>query len=474
MRDFQSYNDAFLAKISWRLLRNPHYLLGRVLSGKYFPSGTILQASETSACSHGWRSILIGRDLLKKNLGWAIGNGLSISIWQDPWLCLNKQERPMGPRTEQSSTLCVADLLLPNGTQWDHNKIQLLLPEYEDKIICLKPSLTGASDKQIWLGTKSGDYSVKSGYYIAIEEELEPIAAEMNFDWHKSIWSLDCAPKVKMFVWKLIKGAIPVGERLIERHIEVDPKCKRCGCSESILHLLFQCQFAQKVWQLASFDTELDLSGTIDLMLDWPSLCLLKTLPPTEISRGTLFPWILWSLWKARNRFTFEGFSASPEDTLTAALRLAREWSTYSKAEISAGQHKREREIPIPTGTEVVRTDAAWCAERRAADLGWLILPPHPTRSFQKRMPFIASPLMAEGLALREAITHCKRLQKRHVRFESDSALFVKSINSEDPIVELHSVVMDILFMAQSFDSVSFVWIFRKKMLLLIVWQNLF
>ena len=87
-----------------------------------------------------------------------------------------------------------------------------------------------------------------------------------DFKWKKSVRNLPRTPKVKLFSWKLLKGAIPVGERLAERHVLVDPLRKRCGCSESISHLMFHCQFAQRVWQLAPFITDLDISGTIYLM----------------------------------------------------------------------------------------------------------------------------------------------------------------------------------------------------------------
>ncbi|KAG2239324.1 hypothetical protein Bca52824_091834, partial [Brassica carinata] len=59
---------------------------------------------------------------------------------------------------------------------------------------------------------------------------------------------------------------LSVGERLMERHIDVDPKCKRCESSESIIHLLFQCQFARKVWQHAPLLIEMDCSIILDLV----------------------------------------------------------------------------------------------------------------------------------------------------------------------------------------------------------------
>ena len=88
LRDFHDFNIALLAKISWRLFQDPHCLLGKVLFGKYCPENNILTAAATSNISHGWRSILLGRDLLIKNLGWLVGNGKDINVWSDPWLSL--------------------------------------------------------------------------------------------------------------------------------------------------------------------------------------------------------------------------------------------------------------------------------------------------------------------------------------------------------------------------------------------------
>ena len=171
MRDFLKFNKALLAKISWRLLDKPDCLLGKILKGKYLPESHILLVEEASSISHGWRSILIGRNLLLKNLGWAVGDGLSINIWQDPWLSMSKQERPMGPPTEQSAELRVADLMIADTRQWDKAKIRRLLPDYEERILCLRSSISGAPDKLFWLGTKSGDYTSKSGYFAAIDGE---------------------------------------------------------------------------------------------------------------------------------------------------------------------------------------------------------------------------------------------------------------------------------------------------------------
>lgn len=44
-----------------------------------------MEAVKGSRASWGWSSILVGRDLLAKKLMWRVGDGRSISIWDDKW-----------------------------------------------------------------------------------------------------------------------------------------------------------------------------------------------------------------------------------------------------------------------------------------------------------------------------------------------------------------------------------------------------
>ena len=59
----------------------------------------------------------------------------------------------MGPAPEELLRTTVSDLFLPNGYDWDLEKIRQILPFEEDRILAIKPSITGALDKLIWLNT---------------------------------------------------------------------------------------------------------------------------------------------------------------------------------------------------------------------------------------------------------------------------------------------------------------------------------
>lgn len=219
-RDVQSFNDAYLGKLSWRLLQNPDCLLGRILLPKYCKDEGLMKVRDSDAISHGWRGILIGRDLIAQHSGWAIGNGMSINIWTDAWLSLSEQERPMGPAPASLLTTTVSDLFVPGTRDWDVGTIQQIIPHAERAIRAIKPSHTGAPDKRIWLLTPNGDYSVKSGYAAAMLSK--PIAPEMQnpeTNWRKCVWRLQTTPKIKMLIWKIFHGALPVGDQLLVRNI---------------------------------------------------------------------------------------------------------------------------------------------------------------------------------------------------------------------------------------------------------------
>lgn len=75
-RELEAFNQAMLARQGWRLLTVPNSLCARVLKARYYRHSSFLQATSfPKNASYTWRSILHGRELLKKrahmeNCGW--------------------------------------------------------------------------------------------------------------------------------------------------------------------------------------------------------------------------------------------------------------------------------------------------------------------------------------------------------------------------------------------------------------------
>lgn len=159
----------------------------------------------------------------------------------------------------------------------------------------------------------------------------------------------------------------------------------------------------------------------------------------------------------------FEGFSASPEDTLTAAIKLAREWNTEVKKETHTSHRSLPLQVQSPPDAIVIRTDAAWSSVSTNAGLGWVTISRFGIQSYKESVTRVASPLAAEGLALREAVRTCVNAGMKMVAFESDCLQLIKAVKSEVTIMELYSVVADIISYVSVFEFVSFSWISREK-----------
>ena len=83
-----------------------------------------------------------------------MGNGDAINVWNDPWLSLSGQLRPMGPPSLQHLDTRVSALMVPETGDWDLAKVRSIVPDFEEHILSIKPSLAGVPDKLVWLGTK--------------------------------------------------------------------------------------------------------------------------------------------------------------------------------------------------------------------------------------------------------------------------------------------------------------------------------
>ncbi|KAA3477502.1 reverse transcriptase [Gossypium australe] len=77
-RDLSNFNKAFLAKQGWKLITDPNCLLAQVMKATYYP--------RRNHPSFIWRSIWGIRNILESGVGWRIGDGKPINIWNDTWL----------------------------------------------------------------------------------------------------------------------------------------------------------------------------------------------------------------------------------------------------------------------------------------------------------------------------------------------------------------------------------------------------
>lgn len=109
----------------------------------------------------------------------------------------------------------------------------------------------------------------------------------------KRVWKIPTLPKIRMFLWRVISGAVAVAERLNSRGLGVEPACKLCNDgAETINHVLFQCTTASRIWAdvgvalpagVLQHSLEENVAYVFDAMQD---------LSKTEAIRHSI-PWVL-------------------------------------------------------------------------------------------------------------------------------------------------------------------------------------
>lgn len=472
-REIEQFNDAMLAKIAWRLIKDPHSLLVQTLFGKYCRYASFLDTVPPRSASHGWRGILAGREVLRKGLGWVVGDGQSINVWSDPWLSLDTPQAPIGPPTEATISLRVKDLLNQQSNDWDISAIRVHLPHYENHIRKLIPPSFPRPDELVWLATTSGDYSTKSGYALA---KLHGSNVETNgFNWKARIWQLNTSPKLKQFLLKAMIGTLPVGSQLIRRGMTTAGVCRRCGSPETELQVLLQCPYAAQVWDLLPSNFKPFLLAITSISQLLQASRRMASLPPTGVGDTPLFPWLLWTLWTNRNKLLFEDKDYSVDETVLKIIKDARVWkgaqdSIIKKSNSLVQDGQLVTNSPAPhlenfSGTDDWRlfTDAAWNGLSGNCGLGWHFQPPGgaaPT-SFTSNRRFVSSALVAESLAVKAALLSAANQGVQRLKVFSDSKTLISLIIKRESNVTVGNILCDISQLASSFAVISFHFIPR-------------
>ncbi|KAF3564183.1 hypothetical protein DY000_02013644 [Brassica cretica] len=143
-------------------------------------------------------------------------------------------------------------------------------------------------------------------------------------------------------------------------------------------------------------------------------------------------------------------------------LASAREWLNAQEPAVHVPHRSKIKERPAEN-CHKLRSDAAWREDSRIAGLGWTIQKNSEISKYCAHCHFVTSPLVAEALALREAISKCKELGIQRLLCETDSTQLVNIITSRKPSPPIYGIVIDIISLFSEFELIHIRWIHREN-----------
>ena len=298
-RDLAFNNDSLLAKQAWRLLQDKSSLLYKVFKPRFFPNCTIMEAVDSSHGSYAWKSILHGRDVIKRGACWRISNRQSVQIWQHSWLPTKHPTHVLSPILEGWEEAKVEVLINEATRTWNENIVNgLFVPDETALIKKIPLSKHPTKDKLYWPWTQNGQYSFKSEYrFLKSKADKEVAEATQDEDrkfWF-SIWALQVPNKIRNFMWCACCDSLPMKANLRRRHIMDSSLCKWClREEENPLHALWSCRELDLVWSESEWNFRQTINpSNFKKLLSW----ILNNQGKPE-----LFVMTTWGIWYKWNQ----------------------------------------------------------------------------------------------------------------------------------------------------------------------------
>ncbi|GKV38468.1 hypothetical protein SLEP1_g46380 [Rubroshorea leprosula] len=223
-------------------------------------------------------------------------DGNSISFWKDCWLFdIPLNSILVGPLSRSDEDLQVADVF--SCADFNSSLISYPLPDTILETIKANPiSKIGlGNDSYSWKGSRDGSFSMKVAYLMAKGVNPNPV---MNWNW---IWKIHTLPKIQCFIWLLCYERLKTLDLLSRLGIVESNVCPMClVAKETCDHLCRECPSSSFIWH--TFFSQ-GTVGSSNSLFQWiKDNCLSKNMCPTiPIPWGTVFSFILWSIWLQRN-----------------------------------------------------------------------------------------------------------------------------------------------------------------------------
>lgn len=176
-----------------------------------------------------------------------------------------------GVRSPDASKMVNYELLREGG--WNKEEVVKWLSPWESVAILRIPiPLRPCEDKRASHFTKHGHFSVRSAYFLELNEKSSEKATSSE-DRTKRVWKLlwktKVRTKIRNFGWRALHQGLPMRENLYRRGCAVERVCLMCGdVPQTILHSLAFCHDVRQMWRASPLRFDVREKEDESLM-DW-------------------------------------------------------------------------------------------------------------------------------------------------------------------------------------------------------------
>jgi hypothetical protein len=291
--------------------------------------------------------------------------------------------------------------------EWDEQVLRTCMYLHDvEAMLRIRLSERIEPDFVAWFYEKSGLFTVKSAYHLAVKlehdtgrsrrDEGSSACADGRRSLHKEIWKTNVPQKVRIFAWRLSQEGLATQENRKRRTLVENARCTICGWEdESGYHATIRCTKAwalrlelRKHWMLPE-EAKFTHTGP-----DWLQILLTQ-------QKADMKAKILLMLWRARHLRNDTVHGPGTGSTMGSTHFLVNYWETLANAQSShqvqvtakgkevlsnkdyteergighVGVASMERPIwkPPAEGWATVNTDVSYCEQTGSGGTGIVI-----------------------------------------------------------------------------------------------------
>lgn len=425
IRDLSRMNEALMMKLLWKIASGNSALWVDVVQAKYMPRSELWLVKRNYKCTPCWRAIMSARDQLLPMLTWRLGHGRTCNAMVQPWF-RGAIEGP--PPTAEQRRLCVRDLVIEETGTWNVNLLIQLFGHVNCMTILgsvLPPRDGAGDDTLIFANSSTGKFSVKHAY--------KGITQEVHVQQGSMVWKLiwrkgQILPRIRVFLWKLLHGALPLAKIISSRTSRGNPSCAVCNQGEEdTMHMLFLCPFARACWLLGS------LALRTDVLPQDLTLILNNIFQQSSEEVWTDMANTSWAIWRCRNEKTYGG----KVPTFERFSEIFRTVGVESRIASTPNKMKGPQCVLQVESNSVYKCkiDGSWKPPWRGG-VGFVVEEGDELKGYRAAPSIVCSPIQAEAVALREALQFVKSQGLQTCTFYTDNQVLANVCSDIHPPLE--------------------------------------